>query len=279
MTISSFLSAPTLDAPLLHAEAARRLRTARPELAVRFDLATAEGLRAAHETVAQGQDAGCDTGGVAGDAPGVPTAGGSDELADVQAVVVLRSLDLASWLRGTCEFGLGLPPTSAAAWRRSFTRTVFLAGNPENLGARFVFDHVASDSSAAWIAPGPASETLALRRLLTVFHGTADLPRLPSGPVVLSAPTTGTGSVPAPLWPAVPHIAHVATAGSSLVDCLVDLNHLLAEAVLDGRVRPGDSLELRRAPVLSGVRGPFTAVRVMPDAADPGRLRARACLT
>src|SRR5689334_22743886 len=98
----------------LLAETARRIGTARPELAARIDLGSITGLRAAQEEIGSG------------DGPG-----------EVLATVVVRGLDLADWIRATCAFAMGLPAEAAAAWRRSFTRTVFLAGNPANLLGRF----------------------------------------------------------------------------------------------------------------------------------------------
>ncbi|NUU25620.1 MAG: hypothetical protein HOV68_29565, partial [Streptomycetaceae bacterium] len=120
---------------------------------------------------------------------------------------------------------------------------------------------------------GPASATLPLRRLLTAFPGTAGMPPPPPRPVVL-APRAGARP-----RPVVHHGVHIATAGMGATDCLVALNHLLVEAVLDGRIGPGDALTLRQSPSLVGLHGPFAAIRVMPDATAPERLQAHACLT
>lgn len=229
---------------------ARRIAGARPDLAERLDLTTAPGLLAAQEEI---------------------TGAAPDE--GVLAVAVLRRFDLADWIRGTCSFAQGLEPPARAAWRASFTRTVFLAGNPENLTGRFAFGHVTPDRSAAWAGPAPAAATGGLRRLLKTFDGSG------------APPATATGVIVVPGGPgatdrgAVEHTVHLATAGVTVAGLLVHLNHLLAEAVLDQVLVPGDRLTVRQAPYLAGVREPFTALRVATDPAGPDRLRAFAGLT
>ncbi|WP_225726927.1 MULTISPECIES: DUF6182 family protein [unclassified Nocardia] len=232
-----------LSQGVLRAEAARRLRSARPDLADRYDLHDPVHLRAAYQTAA------------AGDA--------------LSAVVVLRRFDPAAWLAGTCAFAFGLDPELAARWRAGLTRTVFLSGNPRNLVHRFGFDHIAADESMAWLAPAPPAATMALRRLLTGFDGAVELLSSPSLSVV----------VPGRARTGRRYDAYLATAGMRLIDGLIALNHLLAEAISDGVLLPGDRLSLHRTPSLAGMPGPFTAIRVLPDADDPGRLRAQACLT
>lgn len=238
-----------LTQTLLHAEAVRRVRTARPDLAG-CDLSTPESLSAVRS----------DSTGPDGDAP-------------VAAICVLRSFDLATWARATCDFALGLGPDAADAWRRAFTRTVFLAGNPDNLRGRFAFEHTAPDGSAAWTAPGPAADTKTLRRLLKLFDATAPLPTRP--------PTTirvGTG--PAPAGPSgTRYTLHVATAGATVADTLVHLNHLLAEAVFDRTLVPGDRLTLSQAPRLTALPAPPVALRVAEARGRPGFLSAYAALT
>jgi hypothetical protein len=71
---------------------------------------------------------------------------------------------------------------------------------------------------------------------------------------------------------------HLAVAGVSLSDTLVHLHHLLAEAIFDGLIVPGDRLTLRQLPRLADTR-PFAALRADVDRAYPNRLRAYAGLT
>lgn len=236
---------------LLRAEVARRLHEARPELATHDGLLSAGGLTAARQELAR-----------------------AAEEPRTLAVCVLRSLDLPAWIRATCAFAQRVAPTAAAAWRRDFTRTVFLAGNPENLAERFTFSHVADDGSAAWFGPAPADDSTALRRLLKLFTAPAGLPAAP--PTVVDLPPgAGSGSGRAP----VRHALHVATAGVTLGTGLVHLNHLLCEAVLDGTLAPGDCLTIRQIPSLAGLEGPFTALRIDASVRDPDRLQAYAALT
>ncbi len=229
---------------------ASRIRRARPDLAARVDLSTPSGLTAAQREIA---------------------AEGGEE--GTLAVAVLCRFDLASFAAGVCAFAGRLDPGTAQAWRESFTRTVFLAGNPENLRERFALDHVAADGSAAWSGPGPAGASGGLRRLLKLFDGSGALPAGRTPPVVVPA------AAGRPERTGVEHTLHLATREVTVADLLVHLHHLLAEAVLDGIVSPGDRLAVRQAPYLAGVREPFTAVRVAPDRACPDRLRAYAGLT
>ena len=185
---------------------------------------------------------------------------------DQHVIVVLHRFDVASWIRGTCAFVFDIEAERADAWRKSFTRTIFLAGNPDNLAERVTFDHVAADASAAWLGPVPADTTVGLRRLLKLVDGDAPLP----GPttVRLDGPRGGRH-----------HDLYLATVGVAMPAVLVHLNHLLAEAALDGVIAPGDLLTLRPVPRLSGVPETFAALRVAVDPHRPDRLQAMAGLT
>jgi hypothetical protein len=237
-----------LSQELLRAETARRISAARPELAARLDLASMAGLRAAQEEVGSAAGAG-----------------------DVLAAVVIRSLDLAGWTRATCAFALGLRPGLAENWRRSFTRTVFLAGNPDNLVDRFRFDHVSDDRSLAWLGPAAAEASGPLRRLLKLFGGSRAMQAQRPKPIVI--PGAPERRVP------VRRDLYVATAGVSTSHGLVGLNHLLVEAVMDGLVGPGDLLTLRQVPRLAGLSVPMAAIRADVEPDRPERLQASACLT
>ncbi|RDG37832.1 hypothetical protein DVH02_12605 [Streptomyces corynorhini] len=247
----------------LRASLADRLRRARPELAERHDLASADGLAAAGaEAIA-------------------PTTGEDGDGALV--AVVVRDLDLAVWARQTCAFALDLDTAAAAAWRRSFTRTVFLAGNPEHLMTRFPPARTAPDLSAAWTAPGPPAATAALRRLLKLLQADAPVPTGPDTPFEVPGAPEGPRPPGAPAVPGhrppVRRDLYLATAGCTLSDALVHLNHVLVEAVMDGLVAPGDHLVLRRIPRLGGPPDRFAAVRAVAEAHLPGRLRAAAALS
>lgn len=240
-----------LSQQALCAHAASRVRAARPDLAACNPLATLDDLREIEASL---------------------RAGGGDE---VLATVVLCRFDLASFTRAACAFACGVDPDRVAAWRRSFTRTVFLAGSPENLGERFAFAHVAEDRSAAWMQPGRAGETTGLRRLLKLFDCASE-PTV-GYPAVVEIPAPAAASVSATRAP-VDRELHLAVAGVSLSDTLVHLHHLLAEAIFDGLIVPGDRLTLRQLPRLADAT-PFAALRADVDRAQPDRLRAYAGLT
>ncbi|OIK06021.1 DUF6182 family protein [Streptomyces monashensis] len=240
----------TLTQQALREHAALRILAARPRLAARHDLTSHEGLLAAQRDITA-ED---------------PTEG-------TLAVVVLRSFDLARWTRDTCAFALGIDPRQAASWRAGFTRTVFLAGDPAHLCERFSFAHVAPDLSAAWTAPGSAARSAALRRLLKLFNAPAALPARPD--VVVDVP----GVPRLADRPRVRRALYIATAGCTIAEALVHLNHVLVEAVLDGLIAPGDQLSLRQVPRVIGTPARLAGVRVIADDHDPNRLRAAAGLT
>ncbi|QQQ79540.1 hypothetical protein IOD16_14740 [Saccharothrix sp. 6-C] len=184
--------------------------------------------------------------------------------------VVMRNFAVQPWIRATVAFALTVPPERAARWQRAFTRTVFLAGNPANLAARYRFDHVADDGSAAWLGPRPEAESAALRRLLKLYTAPRPFGDVAPGPAAVAVPGPPSGRVLG---------LHVATVGITVSTGLVHLNHLLVEAVFDGAVGAGDLLLPRFAPRLTGLRPPYAALRVGPDPEVPHRLRAFACLS
>ncbi|MEW2577016.1 DUF6182 family protein [Streptomyces syringium] len=238
----------------LREAAAARLTAVRPDLAARHDLATLDGLLAARADVA---------------------AAGDEET--VLAAAVVHRFDLDQWIRSTCDFALGLDPVRADAWRRSFTRTVFLAGNPLHLRDRFSFASVADDASAAWTPPGPAAATTGLRRLLKLF--TASAPLCGYSGVTVEIPTAHRPA-PHPVHrPPVRRGLYLAAAECTVADALVHLNHTLAEGVLDGLITPGDRLTVRLLPRLAGVLGELERVRVVTDPRSPDRLMAAAGLS
>jgi hypothetical protein len=236
---------------ILLRHAAHRLTTCRPDLAARFDLDTFDGLLSAqHEVTAD---------------PG---------LAPVAVVAVLRRFSLTSLVAESSAFAHGLTPQDAQAWRRSFTRTVFLAGNPDNLSGRFSFAHVAVDGSAGWTAPAPDLATAGLRRLLRTFEAPGALPATPHRVVQVAGAPAGHGPRPPARFG-----LYVATAVVPVTNALVNVHHLIAEAVVDHLLRPGDAIEVHTVPRLAGLGGPEVAVRVGVDPREPTRLRACAALT
>ncbi|WP_447002187.1 DUF6182 family protein [Saccharothrix isguenensis] len=233
----------TITQQVLRDHVAQRIATARPDLARLHDLSTVDGLAGVEACVAED---------------------------GTTVVAVVRRFDLVSWTRGTVAFAAGLDPERAAKWRRSFTRTVFLAGNPVNLVDRFAFAHVDDIGSTAWTAPAPGPVHAPLRRLLRTFSGSREV--APSGDVLIDLPGGGGGR-------RARRVLYLAGSGTTVERFMVHMNHLLVEAVLDGIVSPGDRLVVRRVPRLVGVPGPFDALRVDIDPVCPGRLRAVMGLT
>jgi hypothetical protein len=168
--------------------------------------------------------------------------------AESTVLVVLRSLDLADLVHGACRFAADLDPDEAGAWRRSWTRTRFLFGNPANLVARDRPRVVAPGGSAAWLGPFPDGRLPGRSRLLKPVTGS--LPRLPGEVDV-------PGEGPA-------RLLRVAVEGLSLVDYLVHLHHTLAEAVLLGRLSPGERVRVSHQPSIEWEPDDPAYARVLP---------------
>lgn len=180
-------------------------------------------------------------------------------------LVLVRSLRLADLVQGARGFAAALEPAEAAAWLRSWTRTMFLFGNPANLPVTAPARIVAPGSSAAWLGPFAQGHRPGLGRLLKPVTG-----RLPQLPGDLDLPGNG------PRWR-----LQVAVAGLSLADYLVHLHHTLAEAVLLGRLGPDEPVRLSHRPTLAvGVgRGLPDYARVLPEPEDTGLLRLHTWLS
>jgi hypothetical protein len=186
---------------------------------------------------------------------------------DLSAVAVLRRFDPVIFARAAVEFALTVEGDRRVGWFRAFTRTAFLVGNPANLDTRFRGDHQSADRSTMWFAPAPEATTVGLRRLLKRF----DSPTAPTPPPRLTVQVPGAGSD-------AEHHLQVATAGITVTDYLIHVNHILAESVLTRVVRPGDRLVLTHVPRIGGLSTPYSMLRVHRDTADPARLRAYAVL-
>lgn len=251
----------------------QRIEAARSGLARRHDLAGPAGLRAAQEEIVQG----------------------GHDVRPVSVVAVVSRFDLATWVSGICLFAASLDPEPAASWRQSFTRTLFLAGDPAKLRERFTFDQVSADATMAWSGPAPDGATTGLRRLLRAYDGMRpfDGPRCtvrvpaPGGrsgsdansePYSLPALTGSSRPAGVDRWSKWWRV-ELTTVGVTVADALIHLNHLLAEAVMDGLIAPGDELAVRPVPRLVEPWESYATVRISADSRDPDRLRAYAGLT
>ncbi|WP_067460154.1 DUF6182 family protein [Actinomadura macra] len=190
--------------------------------------------------------------------------------AEIGAIAVLRDFTPAEFAGSAVAFADRMPPQQRALWYGSFTRTVFLAGDPRNLAARFRHVHLSEDESIAWYGPGPLADYLPLRRLLRPIRGTTDPGWVGALHVSLNEAQAGRGQV-----------AHlrVAVQDLTLQDYLVHVNHTLAEAVLDGLLTTVDVLEIEHVAQLPDDPGPYHALRVSSDPRSPDRLRAYASLS
>lgn len=185
---------------------------------------------------------------------------GGDQTPPVSVFVALAGLDVPWFVRGAAEFALGLPPETASAWMRAYTRTVFVAGNPANLASRFSFRHMVG--GMGWIGPTDPRTQTGLRRLLRRFPGDAKLDL----PGTLDVHIPGAPSTGATYDLCIP-------ASGTVCRFLVDVHHTVAEAILRHILRPGDRLRLRQLPSLDLVAGDPVYARVLPDTDLHGGLR------
>jgi hypothetical protein len=184
---------------------------------------------------------------------------------EMVVVVVLRDFVPQVFAESCMDFVLGLDVASRQGWFRSFTRTIYLAGNPNNLVGRFSFRQLAKDGSIAWSAPAPFASSFTLRRLLSSFQA-----KIPD-----SALTDFETVVPAARLSGKTKILYVGVAGLTGADYLIHLNHTLSEGILTGAISPGDRVLVRAVPSVNGY-AQLANLRVHVDLFDGRRLRAYA---
>ena len=187
--------------------------------------------------------------------------------AETTVLVLLRSVRLADLAHGARQFAAALEPAAAGAWLRSWTRTRFLFGDPDNLPASQP-GLVAPGRTAAWLGPVPHLHQPGLSRLLKPVTG-----RLPELPAAVDVPGAD-GSTPR-------RVLQVAVAGLSLSEYLVHLHHTLAEAVLLGSLGEDEPVRISHRPAIAAdpALGSPGYARVLPDPAAGGRLRLHTWLS
>lgn len=190
---------------------------------------------------------------------------------DMAAIAIVREFDPLAFARSSLAFAFALPEQWRNEWFRAYTRTIFFAGNPANLVARFPFQYVADDASHAWLGPAPPKVVTTLRRLLVLFRSDSVL-RL-TGEFTFTAPAVAESE--SAEEPPRRHI-YIATAGLSASDYLVHLNHTLAESVVLGLIGPRSVVTIRHVPRLHSCREELAWLRVHRDTSDVSRLRAYA---
>ncbi|MEU3983401.1 DUF6182 family protein [Streptomyces sp. NPDC026672] len=169
-------------------------------------------------------------------------AGATTDTTSVTALVVLRGLDVVDLVRGARAFATGLTGAEGRTWLRSWTRTRFLFGNPQNLTDRAPARTVAPAGTAAWLGPHPSDHLPGVSRLLKPLTGS-----LPPLPRTLDVPGRAGGP---------PRELRLATREVTLVKYLVHLHHTVAEAVLLGRLTVDEPLRLVHRPDLEPMSAP-----------------------
>jgi Family of unknown function (DUF6182) len=193
---------------------------------------------------------------------------------DLYAVVVVRDLDPVAFVGGTLEFARGIPTQRRDPWYRTFTRTLFFAGNPLSVATRFQFSHLAPGGEIGWLGPADRPAFLWLSRMLRLFRA----------PAAAAFPAKLELTVPG--GPPTGRLAElrVATAGVATQEYLVHVNHTLCEASLRGLLAPGDALSLSHVDELDPAEaesrdGDIAQLRIGEDTRRAGQLRLYAVLT
>ncbi|MEU5405455.1 DUF6182 family protein [Nocardia asteroides] len=170
------------------------------------------------------------------------------------AAVVVGAFDPVVFIRSSLDFALGLPDEELSDWCASFTRTIFLAGNPANLESRHEPRCKSSDNTIAWYAPTATKSVLAVRRLLKPLQGPSGVP-----PVGFSTRIEARGADS-------PQVAEVLVevTGLSAEHYLVHVNHLIAESVAVKLISKSTVLHLRHVDRITPAEGPFGYLRVAP---------------
>ncbi len=159
--------------------------------------------------------------------------------AESTVLMLLRSVDLGDLVHGARLFAAALSDDEVDAWRRSWTKTRFLFGNPANLTGRTPARVIARGASAAWLGPFSSARLPGLSRLLKPVTGV--LPQLPANMEFPPADTRLHDSSKAGL----PYRElHVAVRSLTLAEYLVHLHHTLTESVLRGRLRADEPIRL-----------------------------------
>ena len=171
----------------------------------------------------------------------------------VRAIAVVRSFDAAEFIRASVQFARGLPADLGREWLASFTRTVFLAGDPCNLSTRFPGGQLAPDGESVWFSPSGLDEMQSLSRLLRPFRGPLGVPAAHGVRVVLDEESSTTVRL------------CVATDGLGVEDYLIHVNHVLAEACLQGLLDGVSAIELTHAGAIEVIEEPYSYLRVLPD--------------
>jgi hypothetical protein len=195
----------------------------------------------------------------------------NQEMAEVTVPVVLREFDPQALVDGAVRFAAALTDDQSDSWFRCYTRTVFLFGNPRNLAARYPVHARSGDDAVGWLGVLGVTELTPLRRLLRPVTGA--LPAVSASPAGSPGNAAATGT-PWSLWLAIRNL--------DLAQYLVHLHHTVTEAVLTGKVGPGQTINLRHVMDLhpSRLERPDCVYsRVHHSPGNPDRLRLYALLS
>ncbi|MFI6165538.1 DUF6182 family protein [Nocardia sp. NPDC051052] len=184
------------------------------------------------------------------------------------AVAVVSAFDPAVFVESGFAFASGLPAEVRNRWCASFTRTVYLAGQPENIAIRYPPDHVSADGTIAWYRPDDLGAVTGLRKLLRPLFATTGVSRTTRAVASLNARNADT---------AMATLA-VDSAGLTLEQYLVHVNHVVAEAVSMGMLDNRGFLRLVSVDRIDAARGPYDYLRVAADRHDQELLRCYAAL-
>ncbi|MFI6044531.1 DUF6182 family protein [Nocardia sp. NPDC051321] len=184
------------------------------------------------------------------------------------AVAVVSAFDPAVFIESGFAFASGLPAEVRNRWCASFTRTVYLAGLPENIATRYPPDHVSADGTIAWYRPDDLGAVTGLRKLLRPLFAATGVPRTTRAVASFNRRNAETATA----------TLTVESSGLTLEQYVVHINHVVAESVSMGMLDSTAFLRLVSVDRIDAARGPYDYLRVTADRHDPELLHCYAAL-
>ncbi|MFF3182729.1 MULTISPECIES: DUF6182 family protein [Rhodococcus] len=188
---------------------------------------------------------------------------------DLCAVAVVSRFSPAVFVESSYGFAARLSPEMRTAWCASYTRTVYLAGDPENISVRFPPNYCSVDGSIAWFGPDTAAAMASLRKLLRPLVSTFEI----------GDAFTVVRSVDGARLSDRTAVLALERRETTAERYSIHSNHVVSEALAMGLLDATDSIQLRLVDRIDPEDGPYDYLRVAADRDRPESLRCYAGLT
>lgn len=187
---------------------------------------------------------------------------------DFCAVAVVSRFSPTEFVESSYGFTAGIPPEIRTKWCANYTRTFYLAGDPDNISARFPPAYISTDGSVAWYGPDIIAATTNLRKLLRPLVGTSE---------IVNTVEVDRSDNDETLSPSAAVLA-VEMNETTAERYLVHSNHIVSEALTMGLLDDTDSIKLRLVDRIDSEDGPYDYLRIAADYDRPELLRCYAAL-